>query len=402
MNRQRIGDVVEALLDYVENNKTFQADEIMTVPAASYTDPEQGRAEIDLIFKRVPLMLALSCEMPKAGDYKAMDIAGCPVLIARDEAGTVRAFLNVCAHRWAPVAAEGYGNCRHFRFLCPFHGWTYGADGKLIGISDRAKFGGVDKAAHGLRQLPCEERHGMIFVCLTPGMPLDLQGYYGALLDEYADFGLQDWTFLGSSELTAANWKIVFTNFLESYHFATQHPKTVALQYVHDVIHYEGFGPNLRIGFPLHSIQKLRELPRSQWDQQEGRGFTFMRYLFPNVVGSIFPSQISLFMQLFPGPTPASSRVVTLYAREAPLKDDSEHENVRKELERLIALGDQTLRDEDFATGLATQKGLDSGAHTGLLYGRNERGPQYFHEWVNWYLRGDPSLPKPILGTGFK
>lgn len=54
MNRQRIGDVVEALLDYVENNKTFQADEIMTVPAASYTDPEQGRAEIDLIFKRVP------------------------------------------------------------------------------------------------------------------------------------------------------------------------------------------------------------------------------------------------------------------------------------------------------------------------------------------------------------
>jgi phenylpropionate dioxygenase-like ring-hydroxylating dioxygenase large terminal subunit len=107
MSRQRIGEVAEILLDYFEHNKTFQTDKIMVVPAASYTDPEQWRAEINLIFKRVPLMLALTCEMPKAGDYKAMEGVGLPVLIARDKTGTVRAFLNVCAHRWAPVATEG-------------------------------------------------------------------------------------------------------------------------------------------------------------------------------------------------------------------------------------------------------------------------------------------------------
>jgi len=64
-----------------------------------------------MIFTRLPLVLALTCEGPKPGDYKAMEVVGQPVLIARDKAGTVRAFFNVCAHRWAPVATEGLGKC---------------------------------------------------------------------------------------------------------------------------------------------------------------------------------------------------------------------------------------------------------------------------------------------------
>ena len=107
MNRQQIGDVAETLLEYFEHNKTLQADRIVHIGAEGYTNPNQWRAERELIFKRLPLMLALSCEMPKPGDYRAMEVVGLPVLIARDEAGTVRAFFNVCAHRWAPVARKG-------------------------------------------------------------------------------------------------------------------------------------------------------------------------------------------------------------------------------------------------------------------------------------------------------
>ena len=55
------------------------------------------------------------------------------------------------------------------------------------------------------------------------------------------------------------------------------------------------------------------------------------------------------------------------------------------------------LGKEDFATGLATQHGLRSGAHEGFLYGRNERGPQYFHEWVDWCLQDNPDLPMPVI-----
>ena len=53
--------------------------------------------------------------------------------------------------------------------------------------------------------------------------------------------------------------------------------------------------------------------------------------------------------------------------------------------------------NEDYLIGMDMQKGLESGAHAELVFGRNERGNQYFHEWLNWYLQDDASLPKPEL-----
>ena len=82
MNRiERIGNVAAIMRDYVENKQTFLTDTTMRVPARSYTDPDQWKAEMELIFKRVPLMLAFTAELPNAGDYKAMDAVGMPVLI---------------------------------------------------------------------------------------------------------------------------------------------------------------------------------------------------------------------------------------------------------------------------------------------------------------------------------
>jgi len=393
MSRQRIGDVAEILLEYVEHNKTFQTDEIKTVPAASYTDPEQWRTEVDQIFKRVPLMMALSCEMSKPGDYKAMEAVGSPILLTRDKAGMVRAFLNVCAHRWAPVAAEGYGNCS--RFVCPFHGWTYGADGRLIGIADRAKFGDLDRSMHGLKELPCEERHGMIFACLTPDVALDLDGYYGALLEEYADAHLQSYAFLGSRAIEGANWKLTFNNFLETYHFAQLHAKTVSAVLLPSTTHYEGFGPNMREALAQHTIAKLRDMPRAQWGERERSEFGFIRVFFPNVTGYLASdTELSLFTQTFPGPTVDKCRIVFLYLRKIPPKDEAERDAVEKDIDRATF---DIARDEDNAISLKIQKALASGAHKGLLYGRNERGNQYFHEWLNWYLRGDPTAPKPVM-----
>jgi phenylpropionate dioxygenase-like ring-hydroxylating dioxygenase large terminal subunit len=390
---QPIDAVADILLDYFEHSKTFQGDKITTVPAVAFTDPNQWRAEIDLIFKRLPLMLALSCEMPKPGDYKAMEAVGLPILIARDAAGTVRAFLNVCAHRWAPVAAEGLGKCRGFRFICPFHGWTYGADGKLIGISDRAKFGDLDRSNHGLKELPCEERSGLIFVCLTPGTPLDLDGYYGALLEEFSDAGLQDWTFLGSRVIEGANWKIGIHNFIDGYHFATLHPKTVFPWAPSNMQYFESVGPNLRIGYPSRAITKLRDVPRAQWSEQEDQVFSFIRVLFPNVTaGGINPGQ-KIFTQSFPGPTPGKTRTVLLFASKVPPKDDADRES----MEQMIKWFRDATNDEDYAMGLQVQKGLDSKAHEHIVFGHNERGNQYFHEWVTWYLQGDPTFAKPVL-----
>ncbi len=390
MDHASIGDAAEKMLEYVENDSTFMTEKVMTVPTESYTDPDQWGAEIELVFKRVPLMLALSCEMPNPGDYKAMDAVGMPVLISRNKAGEVNAFLNVCSHRGAPVAGEGHGNCA--RFTCKYHGWTYGADGKLVGIADRAKFGEIDKSTRGLRQLPCAEKNGMIFVCLTPDASIDLDAYYGAMLDDYDKVGLKDWTFLGSRVIEGANWKIAFDGYLEGYHFAMLHPESIFPRTPSNVMHYEGFGPNIRIGFPQRSIAKLREIPRDQWDDQENNGFDFVRIFFPNVSAFLAP-EIAQIAQLFPGPTPDKNRTVLLYARKDPPKDEEDKAGI----ERMINFLRDVTYNEDYVIGMEIQKGLESGAHEDLVFGRNERGNQYFHEWLNWYLQDDPTLPKPVM-----
>jgi phenylpropionate dioxygenase-like ring-hydroxylating dioxygenase large terminal subunit len=390
MNSQIVGKVAAAMLDYVENNKTFMTDKSMTVPTRSYLDADQWGAEMELIFKRVPLMLALSCEMPKPGDYKAMEAIGLPILIARDREGAVRAFLNVCSHRGAPVAKDGHGNCS--RFTCVYHGWTFATDGRLMGVADPHKFGDVDKSTRGLKRLPCEERHGMIFVVLTPNAPLDLDAYYGDLLDDYSAAGLKDWTFLGSRVIAGANWKIAFDGYLEGYHFAQLHPDTIHPRTPSNVMHYEGFGPNIRIGFPQRSIGKLRDIPKEKWGEQENNGFDFVRIFFPNVSAFLAP-ELAQIAQLFPGPTPDKNRTVLLYARKEPPKDDADRANI----EAMINFLRDVTYKEDYLLGLDIQRGLQSGAHQDLVFGRNERGNQYFHEWVNWYLQDDPTLPKPTL-----
>lgn len=390
MDHASIGDVAEKMLEYVETDSTFMTDTVMEVPSGSYTDPDQWGAEIELIFKRVPLMLALSCEMPNPGDYKAMEAVGLPILITRDRTGEVRAFLNVCSHRGAPVAPEGHGSCA--RFTCKYHGWTYGTDGTLIGISDRAKFGEIDKSTRGLRQLPCVEKNGMIFVCLTPDAPIDVDAYFGEMLDDYAKVGLKDWTFLGSRVIEGANWKIAFDGYLEGYHFAMLHPETIFPRTPSNVMHYEGFGPNIRIGFPQRSITKLREIPREQWDDQENNGFDFVRIFFPNVSAFLAP-EIAQIAQLFPGPTPDKNRTVLLYARKEPPKDEED----KAQIEQMINFLRDVTYNEDYVIGMEIQRGLESGAHEKLVFGRNERGNQYFHEWLNWYLEDDPTLPKPVM-----
>ncbi|MBB4858392.1 phenylpropionate dioxygenase-like ring-hydroxylating dioxygenase large terminal subunit [Novosphingobium chloroacetimidivorans] len=388
---QQVGDVAEIMLDYVENKKTFQTDSTFKVPTQSYTDPDQFKAEMELVFKRVPLMLAFTAELPNPGDYKAMEAIGLPVLISRDKQGKVRAFLNVCSHRGAPVAADGHGNCA--RFTCKYHSWTYGQDGRLIGISEASTFGDVDKSAMGLRQLPCEERSGMIFVCLTPNAPMDLDNHFRGFLEDFDALDFANWTYLGSRTIEGANWKVAYDGYLEGYHFQSLHPETIFPRTPSNCTHFQGFGPNMRIGFPQHSIgEQLKDVPRAEWGTRENYGYDFVRIFFPNVSIFIAP-EITQVAQLFPGPTPDRNRTVLNYLRREPVKDDADREGV----EAAMNFFRDVTYQEDYVIGLEIQRGLESGAHDELVFGRNERGNQYFHEWLNWYLEDDASQPEPRM-----
>jgi phenylpropionate dioxygenase-like ring-hydroxylating dioxygenase large terminal subunit len=375
-----IGQVAEILLSYAETKTTFQTPHVKTVPASSFADPRRWQLEMEAIFHRLPLMLALTAEMRAPGSYKAMDAMGKPVLLTRDKDGQVHAFLNVCAHRGAPLAEEGCGT--KARLTCPYHAWTYGLDGRLIAVGGAETFGPVDKSTRGLTALPCVERAGMIFAVLTPGLTIDIDGFYGAMLDDFEQAGFADYTFLGSRVIEGANWKIAFDGYLEGYHFATLHPKTIHPRTLSNLTHYEAFGPHLRIGFAQTEIAaKLAQVPREQWGSQENNGFDFVRILFPNVSAFLAP-EITQVAQLFPGPTVEQNRTVLSYVRRAPPKDDAD----RAEIAQMMDFLRDVTYGEDYVLGIKIQKGLESGALESVI----------FHEYVDWYLSGG-ATPAPVL-----
>jgi len=152
-------------------------------------------------------------------------------------------------------------------------------------------------------------------------------------------------------------------------------------------------GPHQRIGFPQHRIaDALKDIPRAQWGMQENNGFDFARILFPNVSVFIAP-EITQVAQIFPGPTPGRNRTVLNYLRREPIRDEAD----RAATEAAINFFRDVTYNEDYLIGLEIQKGLESGAHEELLFGCNEPGNQYFHEWLDWYLRDDTDMPEPLL-----
>jgi phenylpropionate dioxygenase-like ring-hydroxylating dioxygenase large terminal subunit len=367
-------------LGHIENNTTDQAPAQLTVPVSDYLDEARWHREIDQIFMRLPLMLALSIELPRANDYKAMEVVGKPVLIARAKDGQARAFLNVCKHRGMMMTDPGRGNCA--RFSCQYHGWTYANDGRLIGIAEASSFGEIDKASLALTELPCQEVAGMIFVMLTPGRSIDVPKFLGSMLDEMAALRLDTWYYHTSKELIGANWKVAYDGYLEGYHFAAAHPQTVTPRSPSNRAAYAFHGPHILITFPQVGIGRLRELPREEWGRQENHGYDFIRVLFPNLSFFLAP-EMCQFAQLIPGPTPDRNRTILNYI--FPRKPDTEE--ALKRLDDMCSFFAKVVNDEDYLLGLKVQKGLESGAMTHVTFGRNEPGNQHFHRMLNEYLK---------------
>ena len=386
-----IGAEAEKMLEYVETGTTDSATASMEVSASIYTDRTRYDREMSEIFLKLPLLAALTAEMPNPGDYKAMDLMGKPVLITRKSDGSVAAMLNVCAHRGMILKPEGLGNAR--RFSCPYHAWTYANDGKLIGVSEPQKFGPVCKEERGLTQLPCAEAGGIIWVSLTAGTDMDIAAHLGGMLDDLEAYDLKNWHYCGARRIYGPNWKIAYDGYLEGYHFASAHPETIHPRTFSNIMNFTAFGPHLRVGYPQTRIKEaLGALPRATWGEHENEGYDFVRTIFPNI-SIFFAPEITQVAQLIPGPTPQQNTTNLLFIRREPPKDAEDQAAIETMMDWLR----DVVNVEDYGVGLQVQKGLESGALPSVIFGRNERGNQYFHRYVDYLLSDHPDKQPPEL-----
>tara|TARA_B100000029_G_scaffold22478_1_gene22521 strand:+ start:6928 stop:8100 length:1173 start_codon:yes stop_codon:yes gene_type:complete len=386
--KEEYNKIAERVVGHVQNKTTDQAEDILSIPTSDYTCEKRWESEMDKIFKELPLMLALSIEIPNKGDYKAMEVVGIPVLITRDKESKVHAFRNVCSHRGAPLANEEIGN--KSKFTCPYHGWTYSNKGELLGILENSKFGDLDKSCHGLQVLPCEEFGGMIFVTLTPNIKLNLDKFLGGMKPEIEHFNLQNWYYHGFKIIHGANWKIAFDGYLEGYHFSTAHKDSILPMTMQGIMDFSSFGPHLRIAFASTNIKEILELPKNEWWKKEGKGVDFVRTLFPNISISLGLG-IGQIAQILPGKTADTNTTVLHYVAPETPKNKEEI----AELDHFMNFLRDVVNDEDYALGLEIQKGLNSHSKDSVKFGKNERGNQFFHKYVDFYI--DKNIKKPPI-----
>src|SRR5215469_12056633 len=102
-----------------------------TLPARYFTDPDHFRREMEAFYFDRWICAGRTEFIPKPGDYFLREIAGESVTVVRAP-GAVNAFYNVCRHRGTRLCTEREGSCGD-RIQCPYHGWSYGLDGRLLG-----------------------------------------------------------------------------------------------------------------------------------------------------------------------------------------------------------------------------------------------------------------------------
>ena len=194
-----------------------------TTPWSWYTDPTVLRLEQERIFRRFWHYVGLASDVAEPRSFRATRVADVPVLLVRDEEGTLRAFLNVCRHRGSLVC-EGTGT--RSTLQCPYHAWTYGLDGRLLSAPRSDREGGIENEELGLVELRLEHWGPFVFVSADPDGSR-LADFLEDVPERIAAAGIDvdSLRFLTRAESEYdANWKICAENFLECYHCPTAHP----------------------------------------------------------------------------------------------------------------------------------------------------------------------------------
>ena len=154
-----------------------------------FIDPAIYQQELEQIFARCWLFLCHESSIPNPGDFSTY-MGEDPVLVTRDANGKVGAFLNVCRHRGNRVCRADSGNAS--AFVCAYHGWTYGSDGKLIAVPSlkEAYYDELDTSKWGLAPVAQVDSYkGLVFGTFDPTAP-SLSDYLGEAkwyLDNFFD-----------------------------------------------------------------------------------------------------------------------------------------------------------------------------------------------------------------------
>lgn len=195
-----------------------------------FTDPDLFELEMKHIFGGNWVYLAHESQITDTNDWFAVTVGRTPVVITRTKDGALNAFINACSHRGAMLCRRKRGNGRVM--VCPFHGWSFTNDGKLLKAKDEstgaypASFN--QDGSHDLARLArFKSYRGFLFGSVNPDVaPLeDYLGETRVIIDQIVDQAPEGIEVLAgsSSYIFDGNWKLQMENGCDGYHVSSVH-----------------------------------------------------------------------------------------------------------------------------------------------------------------------------------
>ena len=134
----------QAILDLVQDDRVHRD---------LYLSPALFALEQRHFFANTWNYVGHASQVPAAGDYVALELAGRPLLMVRQGDGSIRVLNNRCAHKGTQLVTDACGNVGKF-FRCPYHAWTYKLDGAPLAVPLKSGY-------EGTRLQQCESGQGM-------------------------------------------------------------------------------------------------------------------------------------------------------------------------------------------------------------------------------------------------
>ena len=258
-------------------------------------------AEVRQVFKPSWLCVGFTQDLQNHQDFITAQV-GPHSIVVQNFKGVLKAFRNVCSHRFSRIQTAPCGNRR---LQCPYHGWLYDSEGRPAGIPDNDQafgFSDDDKTALALEAYELAVAGHFVFVRMTGGGPslADYLGPVHAFL-EHVSVVCADRIDSTVTDV-AANWKVGMENGVEAYHFPQVHKDTFADVLQTDVT-MNIYGPHC-----THEGH-LTDKSRHWWStvSQRARLVTSDTYrdyisflIFPNIVTTFTAGAFFTFQTLTP------------------------------------------------------------------------------------------------------
>jgi phenylpropionate dioxygenase-like ring-hydroxylating dioxygenase large terminal subunit len=342
----------------------------LSLPGWVYRDREFCDVEMERVIRPSWQIVCHVSDIAQAGEWRTLDYLGESVIVVRGADAEVRAFHNVCRHRGSRIV-PGEAGCAS-RLTCPYHAWTYGLDGRLIGVPHRKDYPGLDPATLGLKPVELEIWRGFVFARLEDGGGPSVAEMIAPYDSEIAPYRFEALEAIGRVTLRPrpVNWKTIADNYSDGLHIPVAHPGLTRLfgrgYAIEAEAHVDRMSGDLieRESSALSERAYQKFLPKADHLPESHRPRWLYFKLWPNVAFDIYPDQVD-FMQFLPvSPTETMIREIA-YA----LPDGRREMKAARYLNWRI---NRRVNEEDTALIAGVQQGMASTAYEPGPLGESE------------------------------